>query len=178
MGGYWAIELFESGYFQYVWKRLLTISAEDCWGMLTQEVAALHAAFQTVNATRSKNGGAKGRIFVAKAVILLASAKKCRDADHLSNLVYDAQAVDAKTLTADLMVARHQSEGWEIPDYAHDCHTGAGRREGKTKRDFFVDEFEALANRQPGLFESDLQDLKTGRIKLDHTGIPPHPRKR
>lgn len=109
-GGYWVIELFESGYFNYVWKRLLTISAEDCWGILTQEVAALHAAFQTVNTTKTKDGNARGRIFIAKAVILLASAKKSRDADHLTNLIYDAQAMDGETLAAELRKVRCELE--------------------------------------------------------------------
>ena len=30
LAGYWALELWESGFGQYVWRRLLTISAEDC----------------------------------------------------------------------------------------------------------------------------------------------------
>ncbi len=41
LAGYWAIELFESGYHGYAWRRLLTISAEDCWGILTQEIWTL-----------------------------------------------------------------------------------------------------------------------------------------
>ncbi len=49
LAGYWALELFASGYGNYVWKRLLTISAEDCWGILTQEVKALHDGYQHVN---------------------------------------------------------------------------------------------------------------------------------
>ena len=40
LAGYWALELWESGFGQYVWRRLLTVSAEDCWGILTQEVKA------------------------------------------------------------------------------------------------------------------------------------------
>ena len=32
LAGYWTIELFESGYREYLWRRLLTISAEDCLG--------------------------------------------------------------------------------------------------------------------------------------------------
>ena len=32
LAGYWALELWASGYGNYVWKRLLTVSAEDCWG--------------------------------------------------------------------------------------------------------------------------------------------------
>ncbi len=177
LGGYWAIELFESGYFKYVWKRLLIISAEDCWGILTQEVAALHSAFELVNAAKSKDGIAKGRIFIAKAVILLASAKKSRDADHLTNLVYDAQAMDAETLAAELVAARREAEDWEIPGYAFDCHTAAGRRAGKTKADFFLDEYEALANRQAGLFDDDLRDLKTGQRNLGHSDRPRRTRK-
>ena len=42
LAGYWALELWASGYGQYVWRRLLTVSAEDCWGILTHEVKALH----------------------------------------------------------------------------------------------------------------------------------------
>jgi len=30
LAGYWALELWASGFGQYVWRRLLTISAEDC----------------------------------------------------------------------------------------------------------------------------------------------------
>ena len=40
--GYWALELWASGFGHYVWKRLLTVSAEDCWGIITKEVKALH----------------------------------------------------------------------------------------------------------------------------------------
>ena len=54
LGGYGAIELFESGFHEYVWRRLLKISVEDCWGILTQEVGALYAAFKQINAVRNK----------------------------------------------------------------------------------------------------------------------------
>jgi replication-associated recombination protein RarA len=29
LAGYWALELWESGFGKYCWKRLLTVSAED-----------------------------------------------------------------------------------------------------------------------------------------------------
>jgi hypothetical protein len=48
LAGYWALELWESGFGQYVWRRLLTVSAEDCWGILTQEVKALHDAYTEI----------------------------------------------------------------------------------------------------------------------------------
>ena len=31
LAGYWALELWHSGFGNYVWKRLLTVSAEDMW---------------------------------------------------------------------------------------------------------------------------------------------------
>ncbi|MEW6171347.1 MAG: hypothetical protein AB1472_07325, partial [Candidatus Omnitrophota bacterium] len=41
VAGYFAVELFESNYSNYLWERLLIISAEDCWGVITQEILAL-----------------------------------------------------------------------------------------------------------------------------------------
>jgi replication-associated recombination protein RarA len=149
LAGYWALELWHSGFGNYVWKRLLTVSAEDCWGLLTQEVKALHESYVLVNqGVPSKQP--KGRIFISKAVILLCAAKKNRDADHLQNFVYDKMAgLDPDKLAADLLAAGRE----KIPDYAFDCHTQKGRRMGKTKAEFFRDEQAALAPFQPGLFD-------------------------
>ena len=159
LAGYWAIELFESGYREYLWRRLLTISAEDCWGVITHEIEALFRSWQFID--RKKKGA--GRIFAAKAVILLAEARKCRDADHLTNLVYDLAAIDTAALEAELAEARAHPE--PIPDYAFDCHTFKGKQAGKTKQEFFVEEHQALQPRQPGLFDQDIEDAggKEGR---------------
>jgi replication-associated recombination protein RarA len=149
LAGYWALELWHSGFGNYVWKRLLTIGAEDCWGLLTAEIRALHESYAFVNKGVPAREP-RGRIFVSKAVILLCAAKKNRDADHLQNFVYDALAgIDADRLAADLLAARKE----KIPDYAFDCHTLKGKRKGKTKADFFRDEQRALKPFQPGLFD-------------------------
>lgn len=149
LAGYWALELWQSGYGSYVWKRLLTISAEDCWGLLTAEVRALHESYEFVNKGR-KAREHRGRIFISKAVIVMCAAKKNRDADHLQNFVYDALAgIDADALAADLLAAGRV----KVPDYAFDCHTLKGKRQGKTKADFFREEQRALKPWQPGLFD-------------------------
>lgn len=150
MAGYWAIEMWESNFAAYCWRRLLTISAEDVWGIITHEIVALHNAYNVVNERQSK-GKQRGRIFIAKAVILLAEARKSRDADHLTNLVYDPKTIDESALEKAIDEARRHPE--PIPDYAHDCHTSKGKKAGKTKGDFFRDEFHALTPRQPGLFD-------------------------
>ena len=153
LAGYWAIEMFESNFREYLWRRLLTISAEDCWGVITHEVEALYRGWQMID--KQKPGG--GRIFASKAVILLAMARKCRDADHLTNLMYDLSAVDDALLDADLEEARKHPEA--IPEYAFDCHTGKGRKAGKTKTEFFKEEQAALEPRAPGLFDGDVERL-------------------
>jgi len=155
LAGYWAVELFESNYRDYVWQRLLTISAEDCWGVITHEVEALYRAWRIID--KKKKGG--GRVFVAKATILLSMARKCRDADHLTNLVYDAAGIDGRQLEADLEAARMVPEA--IPDYAWDCHTLRGKRAGKTREMFFVEEYDALRPKQAGLFDQDIEGLKS-----------------
>lgn len=147
LAGYWAIELFESGYVEYVWRRLLIISAEDCWGILTKEVRALFDCWREAN--NYKKGS--GRIYVAKAVILLCQAKKSRDADHLTNLVYDANSIEPFRLLKS--IEESKNEKVEIPDYAYDVHTVKGKKKGKTKEQFFVSEHEALKPRQAGLFD-------------------------
>ena len=154
LAGYWAIEMFESNFREYLWRRLLTISAEDCWGVITGEIEALYRSWGNIN--KAKKGG--GRIFASKAAILLCQARKCRDADHLTNLVYDPKRIDENQLRADLEEARQHPE--PIPDYAFDCHTQEGRARGKTKAGFFRDEFNALNPRQPGLFDSDLDEAE------------------
>jgi replication-associated recombination protein RarA len=148
LAGYWAIELFESNFRDYVWRRLFTISAEDCWGILTQEVESLYRSWAVIH--KAKPG--KGRVFVAKAVLLLAQSKKSRDADHLTTLLYDAKALPDTEIEQALDEARANPEA--IPDYAQDCHTAKGKRMGKTKAAFFQDEQAALSPRQPGLFDN------------------------
>ena len=150
LAGYMALELFESGFGRYCWKRLLTVSAEDCAGLITQEVKALHDAWLLLTDNGEKH---RSRIFLSKAVILLCQARKCRDADHLQNFVYDRSMIDAERLTAALDEARRDPERVELPDYTFDCHTGRGRKRGRTKAEFFTAEFEALQPREQGEFD-------------------------
>lgn len=162
--GFWAIELFESGYHNYVWKRLLTISAEDCAGIITTEIHALFRGFEQVNKDNKKDK-TQGRIFVAKAVIILSLAPKDRSADHLTNLVYDQTQVSEKEIENYISEAQ-KTPYVPIPGYALDVHTIQGKRNGKTKRDFFLEEHDALVPRQTGLFDSDLENVRSGKVKL------------
>ena len=118
-------------FWQFVWKRLLTVSAEDCWGILTQEVKALHDDYLVINEGAPPKQ-AKSRIFISKAVILPCLSKKGHDPDRLLNLVYDQQAgLNPETLAH---AFRESGEYVAIPENAYDSHTWEGK---KTKANLF-----------------------------------------
>lgn len=146
---FFGVELWESGYGNYVWKRLFTISAEDCWGLMTKEIYALYKGYCLVNEKQSKP---KGRVFIAKAVILLCECLKSRDADHLNNLVVDNIKPNDAEIEGIINEIRSSNE--IIPSYTYDVHTLKGKKMGKTKEQFFKEEFDALKPRQLGLFDN------------------------
>lgn len=150
LAGYMALELFPR-YSNYCWKRLLTISAEDCYGIITKEIKALYDSFEFIN-KGLKGDKKKGRIFISKAVILLCEAKHNRDADLLSNYIYDK-----KIGLSDEIIEKEfeeiRKEKIEMPEYVYDCHTLKGKKKGKTKKDFFIEEQEGLSNKQISIFD-------------------------
>ena len=148
LAGYWALELYCSGFQDYVWKRLFTVSGEDCFGLITHEIKALHYGWSQIDKKKRKEKNA-GRIFVSKAVILLSLCPKSRDADHLQNLIFDTDAIPFDQLQKSIEEAQQQPEDIPIPDYAYDVHTSTGRKRGKTKEDFFRDEDAALRPKRP-----------------------------
>ena len=147
--GYFGLELWHSNYRDYVWKRLFSISAEDCGGIITKEIEALWQGHQLVNKNSQEP---KGRIFVSKAIILLCQWDKNRDADHLQNFVYD-QKINMSDDVIEKTLDDVRKNPIAIPNYAYDCHTRRGKNMGKTKAEFFKEELEALKPRQLGLFD-------------------------
>lgn len=165
--GYFAMELHLSGYGLYAWRRVLIISAEDCAGLVTAEVKAL---FDSWGEVRRQMGDKirfhyVGRVFLAKAVILLCTAAKSRDADHLANLVHEAGSMTTEEAEA-YLAELDASERLDVPEYAIDCHTRKGRAMGRTRRDFFLAEDAALTPRGPSLFDADLERLRRGEIAV------------
>jgi len=154
LAGYMALELFASGYGNYAWKRLLTVSAEDCYGIVTKEIKALHDSYLFINKGK-KAKDHKGRIFISKAVIILCECLKSRDADILQNFVYDKKFSISDEEIEQVFDEVREQEKVEIPEYVYDVHTLKGKRSGKTKEQFFIEEEEALKPKpeQQSLFD-------------------------
>lgn len=147
--GYAARELF--GTFNgYLWNRLLVISAEDCYGIITKEIIALHDADEIVN--KSRKGYNKDMIFVSKAIVLLCLARKNRDACYFAcNFMDYEQTIPEDQIEHLNLMDCKLING--IPEWVYDVHTWRGRANGKTDLDMTIDEQNALYPHQPSLFD-------------------------
>lgn len=151
LAGYAGMELFTS-FHKYLWKRLIVISAEDCYGIMTKEIIALYQADQIANEGRSKAD--KDPLFAAKAIVLLCMAKKNRDGCYFAcNFMIPDKTIPVEQIEcADVFEIRHLEET-DIPDYVFDCHTIKGKQRGKTDVDMAIEEQEALEPKQISLFD-------------------------
>lgn len=151
LAGYAANEMFGS-YHAYLWKRLLMISTEDCYGVITKEILALKQSDDIFNATRK--GYDKEKLFVAKALTLLLYCKKNRDACYLAcNYM-----LSEKILQQDEYINLDECKfDGVLPDYCTDCHSYEGKRRGKTVKEFIETEEAALGGgvgeKRQGMFD-------------------------
>lgn len=120
---YWAVELFNSHFDEYLWKRIRIISSEDV-GLAEPNVAAnIHALYQNYKEQKKKKdeNHQPERLFLTHAVIMLCRAKKSRVIDHVLLHFWNT----------------HYSEKREIPAFAYDKHTQKGRSAGFGWKHFF-----------------------------------------
>ena len=150
--GYAANELYP-GYYNYLWKRLLVISAEDCYGIITKEIVGLRMASDMAN--QGRKGDDIDPIFIAKAITLLCAARKNRDACYFACnfMCIDRLIPEDQIEHIDLEACDLTDEG--IPDWVFDIHTLRGRMNGKTDLDMTIDEQAALNPLQLGFFDEE-----------------------
>ena len=157
---YWAVELFNSNYGEYIWKRLRIMASEDV-GLaqpgIVSEVHALHQHYK-LQAAKKEDKNQPERLFLTHAVLLLCRAPKSRLVDW--------------TLIAQWRL--HEHVHLEIPDFAYDKHNEAGRRQGRGWKHFFEEgshlenradvpgeeaarlkAMQAISSPEPGLFDLD-----------------------
>ena len=131
----------------YLWKRLLVISAEDCYGVITKEIIALK---MTDDAT-----GKKEDIFISKALVLLCQAKKNRDACYLAcNYMNMDDTIPEDQIEHVDLDTEERLKDYEIPKWVFDVHTLKGKIAGKTINDMIIEEQAALQPKQLGLFDN------------------------
>ena len=151
LAGYAAMELF-GRYNAYLWRRLIVISAEDCYGVITRGIVALYYADQIAN--QNRKGYDRDPLFVAKAITLLCTAKKNRDACYFAcNFMHPHSVLaDENVEHVDITKCRLNDK---VPDWVFDYHTYRGRMKGKTDLDMIISEQEALTPKQMSLFDNE-----------------------
>ncbi|MFN3378914.1 MAG: hypothetical protein ACK41O_05625 [Runella zeae] len=127
---FWAVELYESGYAEWCWKRLRIISSN-----ISSEIWALYSMAK--ESSKNKEDKAEPqRLFLTHAIIKLCRAKKSRLIDWVLIWAW----------------IRHPFLKTAIPDVALDKHTTRGRMMKRSWKHFF-DEGSFLVNHEPQHFE-------------------------
>lgn len=122
---YWAVELYDSGFGEYIWKRLRIISSEDVGlaePLMPANIWALYRSYQE-QAKKKDDKNEPQRLFLTHAVLLLCRCRKSRMIDW--TLLY-------YWLT-------HPFKRLEIPDFALDKHNERGRKLGRSWYHFFTE---------------------------------------
>ena len=144
--GYAANELF-GRYTGFLWRRLLIISAEDCYGIMTKEIVALKQAEEMMKKDDET-------IFVSKAIVLLCYAKKNRDADYFAcNLMHSDHPIPDDQIEHH-PIEEFELEGGVIPKWVYSWHTLKGRIMGMDVVNSIEANQECLKPRQTSMFDN------------------------
>jgi len=132
---YWALEMAESGYGAYLWRRLQVVAAEDIGLADPLALVITVAGWQaTAECTKSftKAPGMKTE-FLGMVILYLCRSLKNRESDDFA-----------------CYIMARRKRGWrlEIPDYALDEHTDRGRRMGRGD-EYWWTEGSRIVNHRP-----------------------------
>ena len=140
---FWAVELYESGYQKYAWKRMLIMSCEDV-GLgdpyVNMAIVNLKATYDYLVSLKEKHLPEK--LPFTQAVLHLVHAHKSRYVD----------------LAITVFWAENETKQYEIPDYAFDNHTHRGKAMGRG-RDYFYNEASKICNARLMPNEQDMRKL-------------------
>jgi replication-associated recombination protein RarA len=125
---YFAVELCNSSYDEYLWKRLKVICSEDV-GMADPHMPATIMALYQMYVEEKRKKGENETLYVVHAIFLLCRAPKSRLVDWAAIHYWES----------------HERTEMAIPDYAFDRHTQKGRKMGRGI-DHFYNEGTMLAN--------------------------------
>jgi len=141
---YFTVEMCNSSYDEYVWKRLKVICSEDV-GLADPHMPATIMALYQMHQEDKKNKG-KDRepewLFITHAVLLLCRAPKSRLTDWAAIHYWES----------------HGRTEMAIPDYAFDRHTQKGKSMGRGI-DHFYNEGTLLANHVEQPREAELKAM-------------------
>lgn len=139
---YWGIELYESRYEEYAWKRMIIMASEDV-GLgepsCVVQIIALKQSFDYL--TMRKDMKAKKLPFT-QAIAVLVNSRKSRFIDHAITVYWQQNREEMK----------------EIPNWAFDMHTRRGKAMGRGL-DYFYKESCKITNANKVKGEEELERI-------------------
>lgn len=155
---YMAVEFFNSGYDEYIWKRIKVIASEDI-GLaeptMATTIASLYTNYTELKADKKDNR--PERLFLTHAVIAICRAKKSRLVDWAMIKFW----------------REHDAKKPPLPDWAQDMHTLKGKAMGRGI-DHFYEEGSMLKNHEEQIGEElmrrdahELHRLSPGKLKFE-----------
>ncbi|QDP63179.1 MAG: putative AAA ATPase [Prokaryotic dsDNA virus sp.] len=144
---YWAIELYNSNYDEYVWKRMLIIASEDIGLAEPNLISNLQSLYQVYTFLKKKKDKHEPqRLQFTHAVLMCVRAKKSR---YVDNCIFHYWNLTKSTKR-------------EIPSFAYDCHTRKGKSMGlvgQKGREHFCSSSAQLNNMGSVDGETEMKDL-------------------
>ncbi len=127
---YWAVELYESNYANYVWKRLIVMASEDVGLGSPNVICQLQSLKWSYDFLASKKDKSlPERLPFTQAVLLMVHCNKSRYVDHAITVYWD-------------MV---NTKGMAMDDWVYDGHTRRGKAMGRGLQ-FFYEESAKINN--------------------------------
>jgi replication-associated recombination protein RarA len=120
---YWAVELFNSNFDEYCWKRLRIMSCEDVGlanPMAAVQIQSLYNMYLDLK-KKKEDAQQPWRLMLTQAVLVLCRSEKSRVVDHALIHFWNT----------------HPNTGKDIPEYALDKHTARGKHNGRGWKHFF-----------------------------------------
>lgn len=122
---FWGLELFDSNYYKYGWKRMLVIAVEDV-GLanpnLIVQVKSLLESSEWLQ--KQDNDKSPSVLHFLCSILLCVRSHKSRIVDNALNFI---------------LKVRQNGELLEIPEYCLDKHTRRGKMLGRNWKDFHYD---------------------------------------
>ncbi|MCA9388415.1 hypothetical protein KC644_01475 [Candidatus Berkelbacteria bacterium] len=152
---HWAIEMADSGFSKYMFKRLKIIAAEDIGLIDPQAFQLTKMAEDAYEQEKKASKSEPDKLYIALAVLYLVRSKKNREVDDFLGTIL------------------HQRENGkfpEVPDYAVDGHTQRGKQKKETKLQMWWNSGRVLQNVAGGNKYFDYMWENEGKQHIDGMG--------
>lgn len=112
---YWGIELYESCYAEYAWKRMVIMASEDVGLGEPSCIVQVMALKQSYDFLELRHDQGAKKLPFTQAVAVLVKSRKSRFVDHAITVYWQQNREEVKP----------------IPDWAFDMHTRKGKAMGR-----------------------------------------------